>query len=46
MRSRANFPIQKKNGIKSAKKEKFEGNSIKFEGMVTLKDFGTEEELK
>ena len=46
MRSRANFPIQKRNGIKSSKKEKFEGNAIKFDGMVILKDFGTEEELR
>ena len=45
VKTRANFPTQKKNGIKSSKKEKFDGNAIKFDGMVKLNDFGTEEEL-
>lgn len=36
-RSNKNFNVKERNGIKTQKKERFEGNSIKFDGKVVLK---------
>ena len=48
-KTRNNYPTSWKNGIRSQRKEKYEGNSIKFEGCRYLKDqeeFGDEHELR